>query len=498
MVCNTLLPAPTFSSQFAAHVRSSHSCGAGERSTIAMTAASEASDLVSITPDKPMRQGKQRSRKHPMCQDPACTGTQASYGYEQDKKLIRCAKHIEEGMMYLRAKQCEDPTCNKRASFGQPDTKLLVNQENPARPAHLANNVAITADASHHVKSGSSILCYAQECNHGEPVDAGAAVFVGTAARCRNYEACGKQATFGYKGKLPIYCKTCIPVDLKDDLVDTKHKRCEHEGCDTQPSFGKPGDTVAPFCYAHRLKDMINVRRPICEDCKQRINTGGFKMKGDKRVRWCIQCSCKHAGAVPGRPIRDKIKKAATKLACQRVAYRTRLHAAATLNTTASCCWSGIAINAANKSALQLICNNCDVQSVQLLLDAGGWLTCNSFKCPLGATRAGNAEVLELLLSAATATAAATTASDSGSSDSSSGHMCCIQATTATSDLNLLHVAAAVRSLSCAELLVRHGVDATAVSKATSDEQRSRLSPLDLLLYDLRFLHFDELQLPPD
>jgi hypothetical protein len=57
---------------------------------------------------------------------------------------------------------------------------------------------------------------------------------------------------------------------------------------------------------------MINVRRPICEDCTQRINTGGFKMKGDKRVRWCIQCSFKHAGAVPGRPIRDKINKAAT------------------------------------------------------------------------------------------------------------------------------------------------------------------------------------------
>jgi hypothetical protein len=156
------------------------------------------------------------------------------------------------------------------------------------------------------------------------------------------------------------------------------------------------------------------------------------------------------------------------------------------------------AINAANESALQLACTYCDLEKVQLLLHAGGWLTSNGFKCQAGATRAGNAEVLELLLCAATATAAATTASDSGSSGSSSGHMCCIQATTATSDLNLLHVAAAVRSLSCAELLVRHGVDATAVSKATSAEQRSRLSPLDLLLYDLSFLHFDELQLPPD
>jgi hypothetical protein len=104
--------------------------------------------------------------------------------------------------------------------------------------------------------------------------------------------------------------------------------------------------------------------------------------------------------------------------------------------------------------------------------------------------------VLEILLPAATTIAAATAASDSGSSDSSSVQMCCIQAASATSGLNLLHMAAAVRSLSCAELLVLHGVGAAAVSNATSDERINELSALDLLLYDLRFLHFDELQLP--
>jgi EsV-1-7 cysteine-rich motif len=79
---------------------------------------------VSITPDKPMRQGKQRTRKPPMCQDPTCTGIQASYGYEQDKKLIRCAKHIEEGMIYLFGRQCKEPSCKKQALYGQPDTKV--------------------------------------------------------------------------------------------------------------------------------------------------------------------------------------------------------------------------------------------------------------------------------------------------------------------------------------------------------------------------------------
>jgi hypothetical protein len=57
---------------------------------------------------------------------------------------------------------------------------------------------------------------------------------------------------------------------------------------------------------------MINVRTPICEDCKKRIYGGGFKMKGDKRLRWCVKCKLKHPGSVPGRVVRDKINIAAT------------------------------------------------------------------------------------------------------------------------------------------------------------------------------------------
>eukprot|EP00953_Heterococcus_sp_UTEX-ZZ885_P040076 20510-Heterococcus_DN1.PRE.1 len=68
----------------------------------------------------------------------------------------------------------------------------------------------------------------------------GDGVHVGGKLRCID-EACSKQATFGYKGKPPIYCKTCIPGSLQGKLIDVCSIRCEHEGCDTQPSFGKPG-----------------------------------------------------------------------------------------------------------------------------------------------------------------------------------------------------------------------------------------------------------------
>jgi EsV-1-7 cysteine-rich motif len=81
-------------------------------------------------------------------------------------------------------------------------------------------------------------------------VEFGAPVYLGRVPRCKNHEACSKQANFGYKGKPPIYCKTCIPEDLKDLLVNVVTKRCEVEGCDTQPSFGKLGDKVSALFVA--------------------------------------------------------------------------------------------------------------------------------------------------------------------------------------------------------------------------------------------------------
>jgi EsV-1-7 cysteine-rich motif len=105
-------------------------------------------------------------------------------------------------------------------------------------------------------------------CLH-HAVDAGAAVFVGTAALCRNHEVCSKRASFGYKGQPPIYCKACIPEKLQGKLISVVNKFCEVEGCGTRPSFGKPGDTVSAlftavvlFCAPHNLLNkLLNAER---------------------------------------------------------------------------------------------------------------------------------------------------------------------------------------------------------------------------------------------
>jgi hypothetical protein len=74
-----------------------------------------------------------------------------------------------------------------------------------------------------------------------------------------------------------------------------------------------------------------------------------------------------------------------------------------------------------------------------------------------------------------------TTAGSSGS-NSSSIHTSCVQRATVPGGFTLMHAAAAARSLSCAELLLRHGVNAAAAGQYMDNSGMSSVSALDLLV----------------
>jgi hypothetical protein len=42
-----------------------------------------------------------------------------------------------------------------------------------------------------------------------------------------------------------MYCKACIPEGLQGKLFNVKSKRCEHEGCTIQASYGFKTDRVS-------------------------------------------------------------------------------------------------------------------------------------------------------------------------------------------------------------------------------------------------------------
>jgi hypothetical protein len=143
------------------------------------------------------------------------------------------------------------------------------------------------------------------------------------------------------------------------------------------------------------------------------------------------------------------------------------------------------ALGSDGSTALQQACVRCEEHTVGLLLRRGGWVRECGFACLLNAIRSGSSERLEvlqlLLAAAATAAGAAVTTAASAAGSSASGDTYCVRGT-ANGGYTLMHAAAAARSLSCAQLLLRHGADA-AVSDAVPDhDSTSGLSPLDLLV----------------
>jgi Ankyrin repeats (3 copies) len=123
-------------------------------------------------------------------------------------------------------------------------------------------------------------------------------------------------------------------------------------------------------------------------------------------------------------------------------------------------------------TALRLACEDCDLNTVQLIVQAGGWHAQFAAECLARAIVKNIPEVVDLLYEAAAAAAVGASTRDY-----------CLP-----KGLSLMHVAAAARGLSCAEALVRHDAAADAVIKSdnnttsTSITSFDGLSPLDLLV----------------
>ena len=58
-------------------------------------------------------------------------------------------------------------------------------------------------------------------------------------------------------------------------MVDVKSKRCEHEGCDSRPSFDLKGGK-GRFCGSHKTAEMVDVKSKRCEHegCNTRAQYG--------------------------------------------------------------------------------------------------------------------------------------------------------------------------------------------------------------------------------
>ena len=98
------------------------------------------------------------------------------------------------------------------------------------------------------------------------------------------HEGCDSLPSFNIKGGKGRFCS----AHKTAEMVDVKNKRCEHEGCDSlSPVFDIKGNKKGRFCAQHKTAEMIDVKSKQCEHegCDSRPS---FDIKGGKG-RFCSQ-----------------------------------------------------------------------------------------------------------------------------------------------------------------------------------------------------------------
>ena len=93
---------------------------------------------------------------------------------------------------------------------------------------------------------------------------------------------CKTRASFDEPGGKGQYCKKHKTAEM----IDVKHKRCEHDGCDSRPSFDSKGGK-GRFCVSHKTAGMIDVKSKRCEHDGCDVITPAFNIKGGKG-RFCV------------------------------------------------------------------------------------------------------------------------------------------------------------------------------------------------------------------
>ena len=95
------------------------------------------------------------------------------------------------------------------------------------------------------------------------------------------HDDCETQPTFNFPNeKKGLYC---VKHKL-DGMVDVKHKTCQHDDCETRPVFNFPNEKKGLYCVKHKLDGMVDVKHKTCQTplCETLIF--------DKYKGYCFRC----------------------------------------------------------------------------------------------------------------------------------------------------------------------------------------------------------------
>jgi hypothetical protein len=69
-------------------------------------------------------------------------------------------------------------------------------------------------------------------------------------------------------------------------MIDIKHNKCIHDGCNKNPSYNNKGEKHPIYCVSHKLDGMIDVHNELCiyENCTKRQL---YNYKNEKNGLYC-------------------------------------------------------------------------------------------------------------------------------------------------------------------------------------------------------------------
>lgn len=172
------------------------------------------------------------------CRYPGCKTT-ASFGSK--KKPEFCANHAEDGMRNLIGKRCEDPSCDRHASY----------------------NIAGKQPRFCQTHSEEGMVCViGKGCRHP-----------GCKCRSHNYDVPGGKGRFCTRHK-------------QVGMVDVLNPKCEE--CDTLACYGIPGGKKTR-CAKHRSPGMITRPRAKCVVCRKPAQYGQYYIPKHCETHKCEQ-----------------------------------------------------------------------------------------------------------------------------------------------------------------------------------------------------------------
>ena len=176
----------------------------------------------------------------------------------------------------MSIKHCEFNDCQKRATYGKRNgVPIMCIEHKGIYKKHSRLCYCGLSYPNFNCLGISGAYC--SKCKSSDMIDV-------RHKKCEK-ENCNIQPTYNFENETTP--RFCINHKL-DDMVDIKHKKCQHQGCNIRPSYNFENENKPKFCVEHKFDGMFDIISSRCENanCKKKPS---FNYENETIARFCAK-----------------------------------------------------------------------------------------------------------------------------------------------------------------------------------------------------------------